>query len=342
MNFVTTHHLGNCCAGSGDDVEALEELDQRLSPAGTSRRAVLRGAALGAVAAGSLGAAPRLLFSGAAAAATLRNGTWTNPTRGRRTSAYGWRTLNGQRTFHAGWDLANPTGTAIYAAAAGTVVKRGTNIISGRTGNAIMLQHSGGYYTYYGHLNLFRVSLGAKVGAGALIADMGATGNVTGPHLHFEVHSGSIGNTVDPLPFVTARGVVLGGGYCTLDPNANGERVKAMQYLLRHRNYSIVVDGNHGPDSTATLKSFQKSSGLYVDGQCGPKSWEKLVATVRAGSSGDAVRAAQVLLNTHSAGLLVDGDFGSVSTSAVKSFQSRNQLSADGEVGPITWTALAG
>lgn len=105
---------------------------------------------------------------------------------------------------------------------------------------------------YYGHLNTFRVKNGASVSAGQRIADMGATGNVTGPHLHFEVQIGDIGDDVNPRTHVSNRGVVLGGGWPTLDPESRGQRVRAMQYLLRQRGRSITVDGYHGPQSTAT------------------------------------------------------------------------------------------
>lgn len=280
--------------------------------------------------------------AGPAAAASLKNGRWTNPARGRLSSAYGWRTLNGERMFHAGWDIANSTGTAVYAAAAGTVVRRGSGIIGGRTGNALLVSHGSGVYTYYGHLSTFRASLNESVAAGELIADMGATGNVTGPHLHFEVHVGGIGDITDPRTYVARRGVDLGGGFCTLDPNAGGQKVRAVQYLLKRRGHNVLVDGDYGSETTGAVRSFQSAKGLVVDGQTGPKTWRKLIYTLQQGAGGDHVKALQTLLNTHSAGLLVDGDFGSVTTSAVKNFQQRNRLVRDGLAGPITWEATAG
>jgi len=306
-----------------------------------SRRQLVAGAAA------LVGAAAVVPLTGSSAsAATLRNGAWTNPTRGPLTSAYGWRTLNGVRSFHAGYDVAShvrsrAVGQAVYAAAAGTVVRRGTSILSGRSGYALLVSHGGGVHTYYGHLNAFRVANGASVSAGQLIGDMGATGNVTGPHLHFEVHVGAIGTTTNPRTYLTDRGVTLGGGYASLAPGASGARVRAAQYLLRRRGRSIVVDGQHGPDSTAALKAWQSSVGLVADGVCGPLTWAKLVLSAQAGASGDAVRAVQVLLGAHSHSLAVDGDFGSVTTAAVRSFQDRNRMTVDGQVGPLTWTALA-
>lgn len=276
----------------------------------------------------------------AAAAATLRNGAWCNPAKGRLSSAYGWRTLNGETKWHAGWDIANPVGSAVYAASAGTVVRRGWNVVTGRTGNGLVISHGGGVYTYYGHLNTFRVGNGASVSAGQRIADMGATGNVTGPHLHFEVQIGAIGDDVNPRTHVTNRGVVLGGGWPTLDPESRGQRVRAMQFLLRQRGRTITVDGYHGPQSTQTLAAWQRSVNLVGDGQAGPKTWPVLDYVLRKGHGGDHVRAMQTLLNKHGAGLLVDGDFGGVSDTAVRNYQGVNNLVKDGEAGPITWAAL--
>ncbi|USQ80261.1 peptidoglycan DD-metalloendopeptidase family protein [Ornithinimicrobium faecis] len=301
---------------------------------GLSRRTVLLGLSGGLALAGT-GLGPAL----SASAATLLNGRWCSPARGRLSSAYGWRTLNGVRAWHAGWDVANPVGTAVYAAAAGTVVRRGWNVVGGRTGNGIVVSHGSGVYTYYGHLNAFRVGNGASVSAGQRIADMGATGNVTGPHLHFEVQIGGIGKDVNPRTHLTNRGAVLGGGWPTLDPEARGQRVKAMQFLLRQRGRSITVDGYHGSQSTATLKAWQRAVKLVGDGQAGPKTWPVLDYVLRQGHGGDHVRALQTLLNKHSAGLLVDGDFGGVTNTAVKSFQGLNNLVKDGEAGPITWQA---
>ena len=320
---------------TGDHLEGAGAAEGQV---GVSRRSVLIALGSGLALAGT-GAAlgPGAL---AAAAATLRNGRWCNPAQGRLSSAYGWRTLNGVTNWHAGWDIANPVGTAVYAAAAGTVVRRGWNVVPGRTGNALVVSHGGGVYTYYGHLNTFRVANGATVSAGQRIADMGATGNVTGPHLHFEVQIGGIGKDVNPRTHVSNRGVVLGGGWPTLDPEARGQRVKALQYLLRQRGRTITVDGYHGPQSTATLAAWQRAVGLVGDGQAGPKTWPVLDYTLRNGHKGNHVRALQTLLNKHSAGLLVDGDFAGLTDSAVRSFQGVNRLVKDGEAGPITWKAL--
>ncbi|MFE7380191.1 peptidoglycan-binding protein [Streptomyces zhihengii] len=303
----------------------------------TSRRRLLLGAGAGlAVAVGGVPA-----FTRAASAATLKDGRWCNPARGRFPSGGHYGAPRGSYP-HAGQDVSNSTGTAVYAAAAGTVVRRGTAVLSGRTGYGLVLSHGGGLYTYYGHLSVFRVALNAAVTAGQRIADMGATGNVTGPHLHFEVHSGGLGPTVDPVAHLAARGVDLGGGWPAIAPGASGATVRAVQHLMTQRGTALVADGVYGPVSVDAVKRFQSSRGLVADGVVGPKTWPVLVPSLREGHAGSHVRGLQTLLNKHSAGIAVDGSFGAVTDSATRAYQRANRLVADGLAGPVTWEALAG
>ncbi|WP_329618078.1 peptidoglycan DD-metalloendopeptidase family protein [Streptomyces brevispora] len=280
-------------------------------------------------------------LTSSASAATLKDGRWCNPAQGHFPAGGSYGAPRGAYA-HAGQDVSNPTGTAVYAAAAGTVIRRGTNVLSGRTGNGLVISHGGGLYTYYGHLSVFRVSLNATVAAGQRIADMGATGNVTGPHLHFETHSGALGSTTNPVPYLAARGVDLGGGWPAIDAGAGGATVKAVQYLITQRGTALVADGDYGSVSVNAVKKFQSSRGLVADGQVGPKTWPSLVYSLQQGSSGAHVSGLQVVLNKHSAGLLVDGDFGPVVESAVRTYQSVNRLVVDGQAGPKTWEALVG
>jgi murein DD-endopeptidase MepM/ murein hydrolase activator NlpD len=117
---------------------------------------------------------------------------WVRPASGPVTSEYGLR--NG--AFHAGIDIgtAGPT----VAAAAGTVTSTGWNILGGRTGIGIILEHGNGYRTYYGHNpeGGVQVKSGQSVTAGQHIGYGGNTGNSTGNHLHFEVHKN--GSTINP------------------------------------------------------------------------------------------------------------------------------------------------
>lgn len=324
------------CDSCATAAEATTEETERRD--GLSRRGLITGTGLG-LALAALG-----LRTGAttASAATAKNGRWANPALGRFPAGGHYGAPRGGAA-HAGQDVSNSTGTAVYAAAAGTVVRRSWGGgLTGRTGNALVVSHGSGQYTYYGHLNAYRVALNATVAAGQRIADMGATGNVTGPHLHFETHSGGLGVTVNPVTFMTARGVDLGGGWPRIDPGASGRTVVVIQYLMTQRGYGLVADGQYGAVSSDAVKRFQKAKGLVADGQVGPATWPHLVYTLRQGSSGSHVRALQNALNKRSAGLAVDGTFGTVTTSAVRTYQGVNRLVADGEAGPVTWQALVG
>ena len=86
--------------------------------------------------------------------------------------------------IHTGLDFAGKSGTDITAAASGTVVSAG---YKGAYGNRVVVDHGGGYQTTYNHMSAINVSPGDKVTTGDLIGKLGGTGNVTGPHLHFEV-----------------------------------------------------------------------------------------------------------------------------------------------------------
>ncbi|CAM5553816.1 Peptidoglycan DL-endopeptidase CwlO OS=Lysinibacillus sphaericus OX=1421 GN=cwlO PE=4 SV=1 [Lysinibacillus sphaericus] len=117
--------------------------------------------------------------------APASEGTWIKPTNGRLTSPYGWRNLGAGQTFHYGVDLANKTGTPIWASADG-VVSYAAPLSS--YGNVVILTHSINgqiYTTVYAHLSAFNVSVGDVVNQGQQIAAMGSTGRSTGPYLHY-------------------------------------------------------------------------------------------------------------------------------------------------------------
>ena len=102
------------------------------------------------------------------------------------TSEFGNRIdpITGQRDGHTGMDLAVPTGTPIRAALDGTV---SLSKYYGTYGYCVMIDHGNGLTTLYGHNSRLLVSVGQTVQAGDVISLSGATGRVTGPHLHFEV-----------------------------------------------------------------------------------------------------------------------------------------------------------
>ncbi|MEA2087223.1 MAG: LysM peptidoglycan-binding domain-containing protein [Candidatus Caldatribacteriota bacterium] len=119
------------------------------------------------------------------------------PVRGRITSPYGVRVLNGRKEFHAGIDIGGPTGTNIVAAESGRVSYAG--YMRGY-GNVIILSHDGGYSTVYGHNSVNLVKKGQYVNRGSIIAKLGSTGNATGPHLHFEIRVS--GKPANPLSYL--------------------------------------------------------------------------------------------------------------------------------------------
>jgi murein DD-endopeptidase MepM/ murein hydrolase activator NlpD len=120
------------------------------------------------------------------------------PAKGVLTSGYGWR----WGRMHKGIDIANSTGTPVYAASEGVVEKAGWN--NGGYGNLVDIRHADGSLTRYGHNSRILVQAGQQVHQGQIIANMGSTGFSTGPHTHFEVHPAGK-KAVNPIAFLPAR-----------------------------------------------------------------------------------------------------------------------------------------
>ncbi|MFA3873159.1 peptidoglycan DD-metalloendopeptidase family protein [Streptomyces sp. MMCC 100] len=107
--------------------------------------------------------------------------------------------------YHTGTDFVVPTGTSLKAVGAGTVVSAGWG---GAYGNQVVIKLADGHYAQYAHLSSLSVSAGQSVTAGQQVGLSGATGNVTGPHLHFEIRTTpDYGSDIDPLAFLRSHGV---------------------------------------------------------------------------------------------------------------------------------------
>ncbi|MFF2043661.1 peptidoglycan DD-metalloendopeptidase family protein [Kitasatospora sp. NPDC058170] len=122
-------------------------------------------------------------------------------------TAYGVAGSMWSSGHHTGADFVASTGTPLRAIAAGTVVKAGNG---GAYGNEVEIKLADGKYAQYAHLSSIGVSIGQTVTAGQQIGLSGATGNVTGPHLHFEIRTGSeYGSDIDPIAYLRAHGVSI-------------------------------------------------------------------------------------------------------------------------------------
>jgi len=124
----------------------------------------------------------------------------------RFTSQFGFRRdpKTGGRRMHSGVDFAAPSGTPLYATADGVVTNAGWGSGYGRL---VKIQHEFGVETRYAHMSKIRVKVGQRVSRGQHIGDMGASGRVTGVHLHYEVRVG--GKAVNPMIFIKAANNVF-------------------------------------------------------------------------------------------------------------------------------------
>ena len=127
-------------------------------------------------------------------------GTFRWPCTGTITSYFGGRNtgISGASTYHEALDIANGTGTPIYAADGGTVIIAGW---WGGTGYTVKIDHGNGFVTIYGHNSSLLVNVGDHVYQGQQIARMGSTGVASGPHCHFGIQLN--GTYVNPLNYLS-------------------------------------------------------------------------------------------------------------------------------------------
>jgi peptidoglycan hydrolase-like protein with peptidoglycan-binding domain len=115
----------------------------------------------------------------------------------------------------------------------------------------------------------------------------------------------------------------------------SGEPVKILQAKL-----GVTADGAFGPGTETALKTYQQQHGLKVDGIAGPDTFAQMglyeLILLAPGTSGDAVKKLQQVL-----GVTADGQFGSGTQKALKEFQAKNGLDADGLAGPATLAKMS-
>jgi len=126
--------------------------------------------------------------------------TW--PLDGRLLSPFGTRTdpFSEEGAFHKGVDISAPTGTPVRATAGGIVV---FSDYEGGYGRLVEVDHGGGFHTCYAHLSKFWVHAGQEVRRGDEVGQVGSTGKVTAPHLHYEVRYG--GTPVNPIRYMLSK-----------------------------------------------------------------------------------------------------------------------------------------
>lgn len=177
--------LGNEMLSAGIGFEADTEFARFANAAASELDALFRGevpAGIGGFGEKSEGTVP----DGASLEEVSFDRTFELPLYGRVTSPFGFRKnpLTGYTEFHTGTDIAAAEGTPVAAALSGQVCRTGYS--AGR-GNYIVVRHGDGIQTLYQHLECGFVRSGEVVQAGQTLGLSGATGQVTGPHLHVEV-----------------------------------------------------------------------------------------------------------------------------------------------------------
>ena len=142
----------------------------------------------------------RLGLAGLMVLSTVACGLPRWPVNAPLTSDFGLRVLGTSPNMHRGVDFGVPTGTEVRAMAEAQV--RFAGVMDG-FGNVIWLDHGRSILTVYAHLSEIRVQEGESVTGGQIVGLSGASGNVTAPHLHFEIWRW--GREVDPVPLLGGR-----------------------------------------------------------------------------------------------------------------------------------------
>lgn len=288
---------------------------------------------------------------------------FVSPAEGRFTSDYGYRThpvTGARQDFHRGIDIANVPGTIIVAAYGGIVRVVGDagsgknywNPVTGKrnSGRFLIIDGPGGGSEFYGHIRKALVKAGDRVVAGQPIAEMGATGNVTGPHLHYEEWGNrSHLSHRNPIYSFNKYGVKVGSKpkvvktppkNQTPDPKPvnpiKGAKVSKthQKYLASLGFYKGAIDGIAGSHWRNGVNAYIRAQlykpGLKADGVYGPaaqahSAWVKQLQRAMNNWKGTKVR--------------VDGSYGRATRARVLEIMKRNKGGAykgslDGVPGP--------
>lgn len=225
------------------------------------------------------------------------------------TSPFGMRTIWGKKQMHNGIDLVGENSTLDYIIAFDDGVVK-ISKYSLTAGEYIQIDHGSGNYTRYLHMKKGSrtVKAGDKVLKGQVLGYMGATGNVTGAHLHFDVNVN--GKYLDPAPYLEGKKVfdttpnavkqwqlaAIADGFKFPKYGADGKwgseclavakkAVCKKRLTYTYKNLTklvqaavgVKVDGKFGKDTQAAVKNWQKLVGLRADGCVGLESWKKLL-----------------------------------------------------------------
>lgn len=238
----------------------------------------------------------------------------------RVTSNYGWRKhpITGNKKFHSGIDLVKYHKAGIASFTNGIVLyagkgQKGTGL--GGYGNVVFIKDHEGHGHLYAHLDSVKVKKGNQIVKGKIIGTQGATGNVTGSHLHYEVRkktSPSYGwtnkpekNTLNPKLFMNTKGVKRKVMKIKVDAMLGKNTIKRSQQF-----FGTPMDGKISPVSIM-IKNLQKflnqllNSKLTVDGRLGKKTishWQKLMKTPVDGKiskKSNLIEAWQTFLNRY-------------------------------------------
>ena len=127
------------------------------------------------------------------------------PIQGRLMSGFAVRTdpFSGEGAFHKGVDISAPTGTPVHTTADGVVIS--AEPVTGGYGRLVVVDHGGGYQTYYAHLSKILVHAGQELRRGEVVGLVGSTGRTTAPHLHYEVRIN--GGPVNPYRYLANASV---------------------------------------------------------------------------------------------------------------------------------------